>query len=105
VARGRPQKYGTQYDVVTDETGAAVADEAGRLQYLAPLVVDPEKLDDRREEVGLGPWAEYERRMAEVQGREPFAGPRSAPGVESIDESEEEEEEESHDHPDMVKPL
>jgi hypothetical protein len=108
VARGRPQKYGTQYDVVTDETGAAVADEQGRLRYLAPVVADPEELDARRAEVGLGPWVEYERRMADAQGREPFAGPRSAPVVESIDESEEEEEEEeeeSHDHPDMLKPL
>lgn len=78
VARGMPQLYGTQYAPVTNEDGFAVADEDGRLTYLPPLVEDPDQLDARRRSVGLGPWADYERRMAASQGRAVFASPRRA---------------------------
>lgn len=78
VSQGRPQAYGTQYGFVQDESGGAVADAEGNLQYLPPVVEDPDNLDDRRAEMGLGPWREYDRRMAQDQGREPFDGPGSA---------------------------
>lgn len=77
VAADRPQVYGTQYGVVKNELGQAVADESGNLQYLPPIVEDPEHLDRRRAEMDMGPWAEYDRQMAQQQNREPFAGPRS----------------------------
>lgn len=75
VARGKPQVYGTQYSVQTDASGAAVADADGKLTYLLPEVESVDRLDERRAEAGLGPWIEYERRMAASQGREPEARP------------------------------
>jgi len=68
VKQGLAQVYGTQY-------GVEMLDGGG-FRYLAPIVVDPAGLDERREAVGLEAWVEYDRRMAEMQGREPFDGPR-----------------------------
>jgi len=70
VKLGRPQVYGTQY--------AGERTEGGTFVSLPPLVEDVEGLDVRRAAVGLGPWIEYERSMARLQGREPFDRPRSA---------------------------
>jgi hypothetical protein len=78
VKLSRPQVYGTQYEVASDASGSAIVDEHGKPTYLLPLVVDPEQLDERRRAVGLGPWIEYERRMAELQEREPQPAPRSS---------------------------
>jgi len=68
VREGRPQVYGTQYDV---EPG-----EDGRPRYLLPIVEDRTGLDARRAEAGLQPWAEFEAQMAEIQGRPPAPRPR-----------------------------
>jgi hypothetical protein len=47
---GRPQLYGTQFDVIDGE--------------LQPSPIeDPERLDERRAEAGLDPFAAYEARM------------------------------------------
>lgn len=81
--QGRPQVYGTQYGVRTDSAGNVVADSAGNITYVLPVVEDVENLDARRSAAGLGPWAEYERRMAASQGREPATRPESAQGPES----------------------
>jgi len=78
-ARGRPQVYGTQYEAVRDANGNVIADADGKLQYLPPLVIDVEHLDDRRHAAGLGPWSEYEATMARIQERSTlFPAPRSA---------------------------
>lgn len=76
VKQGRPQVYGTQYDVLRTEAGGALLGPDGKLQYLLPVVVDAERIDERRATVGLGPWAEYEKRMAESQGRVAQREPR-----------------------------
>lgn len=59
---GRPQRYGTQFDW----------DAAGEL---SPLPVDdPERLDERRRAVGLGPLEEAvvaQRRAAQAEGERP----------------------------------
>lgn len=60
-SQGKPQVYGTQY--------SREADAQGQLVYLAPIVVEPEKIDERRAAMGLGPWIEYERLMAKIQKR------------------------------------
>ena len=61
---GRPQRYGTQYD--WDEHG-----------QLAPLpIADPERVDELRRSVGLGPLAENTRRIREQTAR---AGERKPP--------------------------
>lgn len=70
VKEGRPQVYGTQY------SGQQLV-PGGPLVYLAPIVEDPDRLDERRADVGLGPWIEYERQMAEMQGRDMVDEPRS----------------------------
>ena len=68
-AQGKPQIYGTQY--------ASEPDGNGGFKYLPPIVVDPEHIDARRAEVGLGPWQEYEQQMAKIQKRsELFTAPR-----------------------------
>jgi hypothetical protein len=54
VARGREQLYGTQYVDTGD----------GRGWRLRP-VSDPERLDERRAYVGLGPHAEHDQRIRE----------------------------------------
>lgn len=73
-ARDEPQLYGTQYSVTQDQPG-------GPIRYLVPIVEDPDRLDERRAAMGLGPWIEYERSMAELQEREPVDKPRSAADV------------------------
>jgi hypothetical protein len=73
----RPQLYGTQYEVLTNQRGEAVTDERGRMTYLLPVVEDIVNLDRRRLAAGLGPWIEYEREMAALHGREPEVQPRS----------------------------
>lgn len=85
VAQRRPQLYGTQYYVFRNAAGAAVADEQGRLQYLLPIVEDIDNLDARRSAMGLGPWIEYESRMAESQERAPQPLPRLWDGREPVD--------------------
>jgi hypothetical protein len=60
-AQGKPQIYGTQY--------SREADGQNGLAYLAPIVIEPEKIDERRAAMGLGPWIEYERLMAKIQKR------------------------------------
>jgi hypothetical protein len=56
VAEGRPQVYGTQYC-------RAEAGEFGPFP-----IEDPEYVDARREEVGMEPFADYDRRMREIYG-------------------------------------
>lgn len=80
VKQGRPQLYGTQYHAVTDASGGAMADAAGKLHYLPPIVEDIEHLDARRASMDLGSWAEYEARMAALQERTPAASPRAWDG-------------------------
>jgi membrane-associated protease RseP (regulator of RpoE activity) len=63
-AQDKPQVYATQY--------VGVPQPDGTVKYDRPIVEDPENLDTRRRAMGLEPWANYERRMAEMQGREPF---------------------------------
>lgn len=53
---GRPQRYGTQFDVANEPHP----------------IEDPEHLDERRRAVGLGPFAEYAERMR-GQGPEPVS--------------------------------
>lgn len=67
-AQRKPQLYGTQ---IYQEPGPD-----GTMQWVAPVVADPDNLDQRRLEMGLGSWAEYEAMMAEMQNREPFPAPR-----------------------------
>lgn len=68
-AQGKPQIYGTQYSAEPDGHGGFV--------YLPPIVIDPDQIDARRADAGLGPWIEYERQMALIQNRtEIFAKPR-----------------------------
>lgn len=85
VKQGRPQVYGTQYLPRLREDGSVAADDQGRFEYLMPLVVDPERLDERRSTMGLGPWRDYERRMAELQQREPQERPRAWDGRLPVD--------------------
>lgn len=73
-ARDEPQLYGTQYSAYQDGPG-------GPIRYLVPIVEDPDRLDERRAAMGLGPWIDYERSMAELQEREPVDKPRSAADV------------------------
>lgn len=61
---GRPQRYGTQYDW----------DEDGQLGPLA--IEDPNRVDELRRSVGLGPLAENTRRIREETAR---AGERQPP--------------------------
>lgn len=79
VKQGLPQEFGTQYPPKTDALGNVLADEQGRVIYLLPVVRDLDRLDERRRAAGLGPWCEYERRMAERQGRDPVPRPNAAP--------------------------
>lgn len=81
VKQNRPQLYGTQYGAARDEEGNIVLDEGGQVTYLLPLVEDVEHLDERRAAAGLGPWIDYETRMAGMQGRDPQATPRPAPST------------------------
>ena len=60
-AEGRPQRYGTQFWTVPDDT-----DATGRLH--ARPIEDREHLDERRAAVGLGPFADYERHMIDGYG-------------------------------------
>ena len=85
VAQQRPQLYGTQYHVRKNASGAAIADAQGRVQYLLPIVEDVATLDARRAAMGLGPWAEYEARMAQGQSRAPASRPRQWDGSEPVD--------------------
>ncbi|MCA9317697.1 MAG: DUF6624 domain-containing protein [Gemmatimonadales bacterium] len=75
--RGRPQVYGTQYDIARDRAGREIRDANGRPTYLAPLVEDLADLDARRATMDLGPWIEYEYRMARLQNRAPFERART----------------------------
>jgi uncharacterized protein DUF6624 len=50
VADGRPQLYGTQFAVTDGKFGPCP-------------IEDPQRLDDRRAEAGLGPFAVYQARM------------------------------------------
>ena len=79
VKQRRPQVYGTQYGPKLDDSGAVVMGDNGQPVYDVPLVEDVDRLDERRAAAGLGPWIEYERRMAELHGREPATRPRAAP--------------------------
>lgn len=81
VKQNRPQLYGTQYGAKQNEEGHIVLDEAGQVIYELPLVEDVERLDERRAAAELGPWIDYEKRMAEIQGREAQPAPRAAPAV------------------------
>ncbi|MEM7203965.1 MAG: DUF6624 domain-containing protein [Planctomycetota bacterium] len=81
VKQGKPQLYGTQYRPEIDASGAVAADANGNVRYLPPLVEDPEQLDERRRAAGLSPWRDYDKRMAEIQERAPFAEPRAAPAA------------------------
>jgi hypothetical protein len=64
VKQGRPQLYGTQYEIQTDESGVPILNDQGRPTYLVPVVEDIEHLDERRRAVGLGRWMDYELQMA-----------------------------------------
>lgn len=70
--QGEPQLYGTQY--------SAEQDAAGVTRWLPPRVEAPAELDARRAAMGLGPWKEYEARMAKSQGRAAFSWPRGPHG-------------------------
>ena len=83
VKQGKPQLYGTQYGTAHGADGSALTDEHGHIKYLLPLVEDVDRLDERREAAGLGPWVDYEKRMAKLQGRDPQDRPRSADGSNS----------------------
>lgn len=85
VKQDRPQVYGTQYYVRQNERGRVVADENGNLTYLLPIVEEPGSLDERRAEAGLGPWTEYDQRMAVSQKREAADAPRSWDGTSPVD--------------------
>lgn len=76
--QNRPQLYGTQYSVRTLADGSVALRESGGVEYMLPLVEDVDRLDDRRTAAGLGPWIEYERQMAKLQGRQPADAPRVA---------------------------
>ncbi len=76
VKQQRPQVYGTQYHVAEDENGVTLKNRAGETVYLTPIVEAVDELDARRKAVGLGPWSDYENRMASLHGREPAARPR-----------------------------
>ena len=78
VKQERPQVYGTQYQAKKDEAGNTITGADGQFNYLLPLVEDIDRLDERRRAAGLGPWAEYEKRMAELHKRDPVERPRSA---------------------------
>jgi hypothetical protein len=69
VKQGRPQLYGTQYHAATGDHR--------KTRYLPPVVEDPDDLDTRRSAMDLGPWADYEARMAQLHGRDPVDGPRA----------------------------
>lgn len=75
VKQGRPQVYGTQYDIMRDSAGNVSRGADGKLQYRIPVVVDPNRLDERRAAVGLQPWADYEQEMAKMQDRAPVPRP------------------------------
>lgn len=74
VKQHRPQVYGTQYDLLRDSRGSVIF-ENGRPKYVIPIVIDPKRIDERRASVGLGPWSDYEKRMAASQGRPRVAEP------------------------------
>ncbi len=83
VKQGKPQLYGTQYGSAHAPDGSAQTDDHGHVRYLLPLVEDVARLDQRREAAGLGPWIDYEKRMAKLQGRDPQDRPRSAESADS----------------------
>jgi hypothetical protein len=64
VHEGRPQRYGTQFRTLHGRTDPHP-------------IEDPEHLDDRRREVGLGPFEDYARRLR--AGDKPSAPPPAAP--------------------------
>ena len=67
-AHNKPQLYGTQiYDEAAPD---------GKMHVVPPVVEDPKNLDQRRLKMGMGPWAQYDQQLAEMQGREPFKTPR-----------------------------
>lgn len=76
VKQQRPQLYGTQYHSAADDKGVSLKNDDGGFVYLTPIVEDPDNLDARRKKAGLGPWSDYEARMASLQGRKPEAQPR-----------------------------
>ncbi len=80
VSQQRPQLYGTQYHAAENDAGVAIAGDDGRVLYLTPVVEDTASLDDRRRAMGLGPWQEYEERMARLHGRAQ-AAPRAWDGA------------------------
>lgn len=77
VKQGLPQRFGTQYNAMHGPDGVVIG-ENGQPIYEIPLVEDAANLDTRRAAAGLGPWIEYERRMAEQQGRPAVESPRDA---------------------------
>lgn len=75
VKQGRPQLYGTQYNALHGRDGLVMGDNDEPI-YEIPLVEDAANLDARRAAAGLGPWIEYERRMAQQQKRLAVESPR-----------------------------
>lgn len=57
VNEGRQQLYGTQF--YTDDDGV----------FGPRPIEDPDRLEVRRKEAGMGPFSEYEKKMFEVSGR------------------------------------
>ena len=78
VKLGQPQLYGTQYGVEKGPDGSATVGLDGRVTYTLPIVEDVDRLDERRKAMGLGPWREYEARMAKMHGRTPALEPARA---------------------------
>lgn len=85
VAQARPQLYGTQYYVRKNAAGAAITDAQGRIQYILPIVENTSILDQRRMEMGLGPWSEYEAKMASSQQRPQAESPQPWDGRLPVD--------------------
>lgn len=80
VKQRRPQLYATQYLSANRADGSADVDASGRVRYVAPVVEDTDRLDARRAAMGLGAWAGYEGRMAELQKRAPWPTPQAWDG-------------------------
>ena len=66
VGQGRPQLYGTQFRELDGE-------------LVPEPIEDPGRLDERRAEVGLGPFAEYQALIRQSYGKKPPAGDEQPP--------------------------
>ena len=77
VKQNQPQRYGTQYMTAKNEHGEVMFDANHKPQYLLPIVENIDSLDVWRQRAGLGPWREYEERMARSQNRAAARVPRS----------------------------